>query len=132
MGNDGPGAGIDLQNRVTARASDFERAGMLSHLRRNDTPKAEAALQAQGKDFEQVKHFPTQEEYGDNHGANGQYFPEGHAITIGLETFDDQAQNIESGEAEDECPEKVIGVALFRGLKERSHAKRYQRRRRQF
>ena len=86
--------------------------------------KGATGLQAQGKDLEQVKHLPAQEEYGDQHRANRQQFPEGHAIAIGLETFDHQAEDVKSGEAEDECPEDVIGVAFFGGLKERGHGER--------
>ena len=131
VSNDGPGIGIDLQNRIKTGASDFERAGMLGHLRRNDTPKEGSGLQAQGKDLEQVKHFPAQEEYGDQHRANRQQFPERHAIAIGLKPFDHQAEDVESGEAEDECPKDVIGIAFFGGLKKDGHAERQDGRRSQ-
>jgi len=43
VSNDGFRFRIDLQNRITAGAGHFKRAGMLGHIWRNDTPKGGSA-----------------------------------------------------------------------------------------
>ena len=73
------------------------------------------SVEANGQDFEEVEHFPAEQEDGDDYRAHGQDFSEAHAVVAGLEALHNQAENVEGGEAENERPEDVVEVALFVG-----------------
>ena len=72
-------------------------------------------VQADRQDFEEVEHFPAQQEDGDDYRAHSKNFSETHAVAAGLEALHDQAENVERGEAEDKRPEDVVEVAFLIG-----------------
>src|SRR5579863_4986642 len=67
-------------------------------------------LQPDGKDVEQIQHFPSQKEDGNEYNHHGQQFPEAQAAARGLEAPGGQAEDVEGGESEHNRPEDVVNV----------------------
>src|SRR5579863_9371580 len=67
-------------------------------------------LQPDGKDVEQVQHFPSQKEDRNEYNHHGQQFPEAQAAARGLEAPGGEAEDVQSGESENDRPENVINV----------------------
>jgi hypothetical protein len=67
------------------------------------------------KDFEEVEHFPAEQEDRDDHGADRQNLSKAHAVVLRFEALGNQAEDVERSEAEDQRPEDVVDVAPLVG-----------------
>lgn len=82
-----------------------------------------------GENLEEVKHFPAEQEDGDDYRAHRENLSETHAVIAGLKALYDQAKNVERREAENERPEDVVEVRFFvRGLEDGEGGKNGERR----
>src|SRR5579864_9068536 len=115
------------QRQVTSNGLEFLAILSGIILQKLDLGRRRAAAAAQGwtdllvsgdvngENFEDVEHLPTQQKDRDHDGRDGEDFPEGPSVLMRLEAFRHETQNVQRGEAEDDGPEDVVGVAFLVG-----------------
>lgn len=128
--DDGCGCRIHFQNRIAARAGDFDAGRILRHFA-NHTAKSDALQMGGGQakrgdselmlDFdwqnmEDVQQFPREHEDREQNDQYGHHFAEGETAPVWLEAARGESKDVHGRESENDCPQNRIDVVAAAGF----------------
>lgn len=100
---------IDLQDCSAAGAGHIKIGLTFRHTRMIPQSRS-ARREFEGQNVEEVKHFPSEQDDGDDYDQDRQELAEVEAGAVGVETARSEAEDVESGESENERPENVVDL----------------------
>ena len=62
------------------------------------------------ENVEKIEHFPSQQQYRNQHDHNRQQLPEAQPTTRGFEASGGQTQNVQGGKTENHSPQNVVDI----------------------